>query len=149
MSPMAGGQNISKAASIPLVIHNAMVVSAQNGNYYTNQRVKAWEIWSCAGQQMVDTRGVVPNEGSQSHSCMVDAHCRVGGQEVCKTSSMHFIVCNARGLADVKWELLCLGTTPCVSTICLPDIILHGQICQDFPFYVWILQILEVGTAWE
>ena len=34
MSPMAGGQNISKAASIPLVIHDAMDVSAQNGNYY-------------------------------------------------------------------------------------------------------------------
>jgi len=69
--------------------------------------------------------------------------------KVCKTASMHFIVCNARGLADVKWELLRLGTTPCVSTICLSDFILRGQICQDFPFHVWILQMLEVGTAWE
>jgi len=70
-------------------------------------------------------------------------------KSVCKTASMHFIVCNARGLADVKWELLHLGSTPCASTICLPDFILHCQICPDFPFHVWILQILEVGTAWE
>ena len=34
MSPIAGGQNISKAASVPLVIHNAMDISAQNGNEY-------------------------------------------------------------------------------------------------------------------
>ena len=68
-------------------------------------------------------------------------------KSVCKTASMHFIVCNARELADVKWELLHLGTTPCASTICLPDFILHGQICQAFPFHVWILQILEVGTT--
>jgi len=57
----------------------------------------------------------------------------VEAKSACKTASMYFIVCNARGLADVKWELLRLGTTPCVSTICLSDFILRGQIFQAFP----------------
>ena len=33
----------------------------------------------------------------------------------------------------MKLELLLLGTAPCVSTLCLPDVTAHDQISQAFP----------------
>ena len=56
----------------------------------------------------------------------------------------------------MKWELLQLGTAPCMSTICLPDVISHDLISQAFPplcihnLSVFASdQILEVGMTWE
>jgi len=41
------------------------------------------------------------------------------------------------------------GTTPHVSTLCLPDVTARDQIPLAFSLHICILQILEVGTAWE
>ena len=48
----------------------------------------------------------------------------------------------------MKLELLLLGTAPCVSTLCLPDVNAHDQIP---PLYLHTVsdQTLEVETAWE
>jgi len=35
ISLMAGGQGVSKAASIPIVVHNVRDVSTRNSNYYS------------------------------------------------------------------------------------------------------------------
>jgi len=42
-----------------------------------------------------------------------------------------------------------LGTAPCVSTICLPDVITHDQISQPLYLHTVSDQILGVGTASE
>ena len=41
-----------------------------------------------------------------------------------------------------------LGITPQVSTICLPDVIIHDQISQAFPLYIYILQVIKYWR-WE
>jgi len=46
----------------------------------------------------------------------------------------------------MKQELLWLGSSLCVSTICLPDITTHDQISQAFPLHICLLQPI---TYWR
>ena len=48
----------------------------------------------------------------------------------------------------MKRELLLLGTAPCVSTICLPDVIARDQISQAFSLRICILQAIKYWR-WE
>ena len=48
----------------------------------------------------------------------------------------------------MKWELLLLGTAPCVSTLCLPDVTARDQISQAFPLRIDILQAIKYWR-WE
>jgi len=48
----------------------------------------------------------------------------------------------------MKWELILSGTTPCVSTLCLPDVTAHDRIFQAFPLHIYILQVMKYWR-WE
>jgi len=84
------------------------------------RRGKAWEISSHpvkSGRQMVDTRGAVPD----SSNCRFVSNCpwRYERQMV------------LWGLQDSS-----SGTTPRVSTFCLPDVTTCDQISQAFPLRI-------------
>ena len=49
---------------------------------------------------------------------------------------------------DMKQELLQLGSSLCVSTLCLPDITTRHQISQAFPLHICILQPI-IYWSWE
>jgi len=68
-----------------------------------------------------------------------------GGQSFSKAASISLII-NARD-GYTRREVLRLGTAPCVSTICLPDVIARDQISQAFPLCICILQVIKYWSS--
>jgi len=98
------------------------------------RRGKDWEISSRAvtsGRQMVDTRGVVPDE--ESRSPFLYYHLRAGGQSVSKPVSIPSVFHSARDCSTQNGNYYCQAPPP----VCLPSVYLTYLHTVSIKYWRW------------
>ena len=89
---------------------------------------------------------MVPDENHAALSCTISLQgWRTEHQQGSINTVRHS---QHQGQFDVKRELILSGITPCVSTLCLPNITTRDQISQAFPLRICILQAIKYWR-WE
>ena len=98
-------------------------------------------VTSC--RQRVDTQGAVPDHNNSHFTSTSPLALQPTN---CLVNTLGLQPCNRpykKGFRDPS-----PGTTPHMSTICLPDVGAHGQISQSFPLCICILQVIKYWK-WE